>query len=188
MDGSRHALGAATVISGVFLTAEVVRKRRLDFFAGVILTGFVVGFAITFISGDARFMLVKDSVVTGLIGSAFLVSALIGKPLVYLAARSGMTGADPDRTAAFEERYRTRPAMRRAFVVLSGIWGAGLLIDAGLRVVLIYQLPVATMVWLSTLMMIVTFALLIGLSFALGRRWRAAGERADAAALAAATV
>ncbi|WP_067672009.1 VC0807 family protein [Nocardia miyunensis] len=179
------ALGAGTVVSGLFVLVEVVRKRKIDFFAGVILTGFVVGFAITFISGDARFMLAKDSVVTGLIGLAFLVSAVVGKPLVYLAARSGASGSDPAKAAAFEERYRTRPTMRRAFSRLSAMWGAGLLAEAALRVVLVYQLPVSTMVWLSTVMMVVTFALLMGISLALGRRWKAAAERADAAALAA---
>ncbi|MBY8863210.1 hypothetical protein K7711_42550 [Nocardia sp. CA2R105] len=181
------ALGAGTVISGVFLLAEVARKRKVDLFAGVILAGFVIGFAMTFLSGDARFMLAKDSVVTGLIGLAFLGSALIGKPLVYVAARSGMAGSDPAKAAAFEERYRTRPTMRRAFGVLSGIWGVGLLGEAALRVFLVYQLPVSTMVWLSTVMMAVTFAVLIGLSLVLGRRYKAAGDRAEAAALAAAS-
>ncbi|MQY20422.1 VC0807 family protein [Nocardia macrotermitis] len=179
------ALGVSTLISGVFMLVEVVRKRKVDFLAGVILAGFVVGFVLTFVSGDARFILAKDSVVTGLVGLAFLGSTLVGKSLIYLAARSGAAGGGPEKLAAFEERYRSRPTMRRAFVMMSVIWGAGLLAEAALRVFLIYQLPVSTMVWLSTVMTVVTMAVLIGLSVVAVRSLKAAGDREEAAALAA---
>ncbi len=168
------ALGAGTVISGVFVLAEVVRNRKIDVFAGVILAGFAVGLVLTFVSGDARFMIAKDSLTTALIGGAFLVSAAVGKPLTYVVARRGMAG-DPQRLAEFEEKYRTMPLVRRTLFMLTVVWGAGLIVEAAVRVVLVYQLPVATMVWLSTVMMVITFAALFGITVLIVRR---AGLRA----------
>ncbi len=176
------ALGAGTVVSGAILLTDTVRARKFDLFAGVMLGVFGIGLLLTFLSGDARFMIAKDSIGTGLVGSAFLISAAIGKPLTYVAALRGMTASDPAKAAAFEERYRSRPGMRQSFRRLTVLWGAGLLAEAVVRCVLAYQLPIATMVWLSTVLMIATMGGLTGLTVVLVKKWRAAAERADAAA------
>ncbi|MEV5647259.1 VC0807 family protein [Nocardia sp. NPDC052254] len=172
------ALGAGTVISGVFVIAEIVRKRRLDPFAAVILASFALGLVLTFISGDARFVVAKDSFTTALIGAAFLGSTLVGKPLIYVSAQRGMS---EQAAGAFRERYRTSPQMRRTLGSLSVIWGAGLCLEAALRVFLVYQLPIATMVWLSTVMMVITFGVLIAVTLIVVRRSRARAARGDAA-------
>lgn len=171
------ALGAGTVLSGVFVIAEIVRKRRLDPFAAVIMAGFVIGLVLTFVSGDARFVLAKDSFTTGLIGAAFLVSTAVGRPLIYVSAQRGMSA---EAAAAFRERYRTNPQMRRALRTLSVVWGAGLCAEAALRVVLVYRLPISTMVWLSTVMMGATFGALIAITLVVVRRARARAARAEA--------
>ncbi|MBO0856517.1 MAG: hypothetical protein J2P18_22445, partial [Nocardia sp.] len=179
------ALGAGTVVSGVFLITEIVRKRRLDPFAAVILASFTLSIVLTLIAGDARFMVAKDSFTTALIGAAFLLSALVGRPLIYLSAQRGMS---EEAAASFRERYRSRPRMRRLFAILSIIWGAGLCLEAGLRVVLVYHLSIPTMMWLSSVMMVLTFAILIAITIALVRRARAHNEEeaeVPAAAVAA---
>lgn len=173
------ALTGGTVLSGVFVIAEIVRKRRLDPFASVILASFVLGLVLTFISGDARFVIAKDSFTTALIGAAFLLSTAIGKPLIYVSAQRGMSA---DAAAAFRQRYRTSAPMRRVINTLSLVWGAGLCAEAALRVVLVYHLPIPTMVWLSTVMMVITFAILIAVTAAVVRRTRARVARAEAAA------
>ncbi len=172
------ALSGGTVLSGVFVVAEIVRKRRIDPFASVILASFVLGLGLTFASGDARFAVAKDSFTTALIGAAFLLSTAIGKPLIYVSAQRGMSA---DAAAAFRQRYRTSPQMRRVITTLSIIWGAGLCAEAALRVVLVYHLPIPTMVWLSTVMTAVTFGVLIAITMAVVRRARARAAHADAA-------
>ncbi|MBB5915200.1 intracellular septation protein A [Nocardia transvalensis] len=173
------ALGAGTVLSGAFVIAEIVRKRRLDPFAAVILASFALGLALTFASGDARFVVAKDSFTTALIGAAFLLSALAGKPLIYVSAQRGMS---EDGAAAFRERYRTTPGMRRVLGALSIIWGGGLCLEAALRVVLVYRLPIPTMVWLSNVMMAITFGILIAVTMVVVRRARARSVRTEAPA------
>lgn len=176
------ALSGGTVLSGVFVVAEIVRKRRIDPFASVILASFVLGLGLTFVSGDARFAVAKDSFTTALIGAAFLISTAFGKPLIYVSAQRGMAA---DAAAAFRQRYRTSPRMRRVLNALSLIWGAGLCAEAALRVVLVYHLPISTMVWLSTVMTAVTFGLLIAITMAVVRRARARAARAEEAAISA---
>ncbi|AHH19137.1 hypothetical protein NONO_c43530 [Nocardia nova SH22a] len=177
------ALGAGTVISGGFVIAEVVRQRRLDPFAAVILASFALGLVLTFVSGDARFVVAKDSFTTALIGAAFLGSTLVGKPLIYVSAQRGMSD---EAAAAFRERYRTTPGMRRTLGSLSIVWGAGLCLEAALRVFLVYHLPIPTMVWLSTVMMIATFGVLIAITLVVVRRARAQADTTPEPATAAA--
>ena len=54
------------------------RDRRLNPFATVMLLVFGIGLALAFVSGDPRFLLLKDSFVTGAVGLTFLVTALRG--------------------------------------------------------------------------------------------------------------
>ena len=177
--GDLVALGAGTALAGVFVLADVVRKRRLDAMAGVILAGFTLGIALTLVSGDARFVIAKESIASALFGAAFLVSVAVGKPLTYLAARHRLAESDPDAAAAFERRYRTVPDVRRSMRTLAVLWGAGLLCEAALRVVLVYHLPVSTMVWLSTVLTVVTIGGLIALTIAFVRRRRAAASTTE---------
>jgi hypothetical protein len=65
-----------------------------------------------------------------------------------------------DRDALAEE-YRTEPEARRIYRLSSQVWGFGLLLEAAVRIPLIYILPVSVMVGLSAALMIGTFAALI---------------------------
>jgi hypothetical protein len=173
------ALVAGTVLSGVVLLAEIARTRKMDLFAALVLAGFAVGLALTFLSGDVRFMIAKDSLTTALIGGAFLVSSMIGTPLTYLVAKRGMAG-DPERAAAFEQKYRTVPLVRRTLLLLTVVWGVGLLGESALRVLLVYRLSIPTMMWLSPVMMVITFGALIGITVLVIRRAAAVAAREQA--------
>ncbi|WP_069166674.1 VC0807 family protein [Nocardia altamirensis] len=159
-----HALGysdfagllAGTVLSGALLLVETIRSRRLEALPAIILAVFVFGLAASFISGDPRMLIAKDSAGTALIGSAFLISILVGKPLTYLAARKMATAGGPARLAGLEDAYRTEATTRRTFRVLAMMWGGGLIAEAVVRVVLAYQLPIHTMAWLSPVLMVAT--------------------------------
>ncbi|MFG1791280.1 VC0807 family protein [Nocardia sp. NPDC049149] len=159
-----HALGfsdfagllAGTVLSGALLLVETIRSRRLEALPAIILAVFVFGLVASFISGDPRMLIAKDSAGTALIGLAFVISILVGKPLTYLAARKMATAGGPARLAGLEDAYRTEPATRRTFRVLAMMWGGGLITEAAVRVVLAYQLPIHTMAWLSPVLMVAT--------------------------------
>ncbi|MFD6355519.1 VC0807 family protein [Nocardia tengchongensis] len=147
------ALMAGALFSGAVVLAGVIRARKVDALAALILAGFAFGIGSSLISGDARMIIVRDSVTTAAIGIAFLVSALLGKPLTYVAARKGLAGS-PEKLAQLDHKFRTNPLVRRLLNRIALMWGVGLAGESVLRVVLVYRLPIHTMTWLSSVLMI----------------------------------
>ncbi|WP_370944677.1 VC0807 family protein [Amycolatopsis sp. cg5] len=165
----RLALLTASLVAGGLMVFEAVKRKRLEIFSAVMLGVFGIGLVLSLISGDPRFMLVKESFGTATLGGAFLISCVVGKPLLYLAARRFQA----DETDKFERLYEN-PAARRRFKVLSSVWGVGLIAEALIRVVLCFRLPIDTMVALSPVLMIGTIALLLGFTARQVRRFKAA--------------
>ncbi|MFD8501089.1 VC0807 family protein [Amycolatopsis sp. NPDC059657] len=176
--GDRLALLTASLVAGGLMVFETVRLRRLEIFSAVMLGVFGIGLVLSLISGDPRFMLVKESFGTAILGGAFLISCVVGKPLIYLAARRFRAG-DPAKTREFEQLYDQNPAARRRFKALSLVWGAGLIVEAAVRVVLCFRLPIDTMVAVSPVLMIGTITLLLGLTARYVRRFKAAESNAQ---------
>lgn len=131
-----------------------VRMRKFDLFAGVMLVVFGLGFLTSFLTGDARFLLLKESIGTGVAAAAFLVSCAFGRPLLYHAAARLQGDA-----AAADEKWRTVPAFRRNLRVMTLTWGAALLVDAVVRIPLIYLLPVEAAVTVSSVLFIASLVL-----------------------------
>jgi hypothetical protein len=150
------SLLVGTIVSALRMGWVAVRERRLDAFATFLLILFGTGFVLTFITGDVRFLLAKDSVTSGTAGVVFLVSCLINRPLAYYAAKrfAGHAGREEFLSTA------DTPIMRRRWYLVSLIWGAGLLTDAILRIVAAYTLPIGIAADVSQALMVATFTLL----------------------------
>src|SRR5579884_3167279 len=100
------ALVATGVPSTLVSLVSIVRNRRIDFIAGVVLLGIVVGLLVTLISHDAKLLLVRESFFTVAFGLAFLVSLLFPKPLIYYATRTVLAGNDPEQVQRYEARWQ----------------------------------------------------------------------------------
>lgn len=166
------ALLAGALVSGALLVIEAIKARKLEVFSAFMLCIFAAGLVASLASGDARMMIVKDSFVTAAVGLAFGISALTAKPLIYFAARK----SHPE-PAVFEAAYWAAPVMRSRFKMMSAVWGVGFLIESAIRVVLAYQLPVSTMVWLSHVLMFGTIGLLVLITAKWGKRMAAKKSR-----------
>lgn len=153
----RPALLVATILAATRLIWVAVRRRQVTWFAAVMLAVFGLGLLLTFLAGDARFLLMKDSIVTAGVGIVFLLSALGGRPLTLSAAQT----SQPWRAAAIDEMFRTRKDLRRRFFISSVVWGVGLLTESVVRIPLVYSFSVDTMVGLSELMFWGTIGLLM---------------------------
>lgn len=152
------ALMVATAAAGLRLIAAAVWNRRVSWFAAVMLGVFGVGLGLAFIGGDARFLLLKDSVTTTVLGSVFLASLAGDHPLTLDGAQAWR----PRRAEELVQLYRSEPAARRAFRVSTLGWGLGLLGEAISRIPVIYLLPVDVAVGVSTVWMILAIALIAG--------------------------
>ncbi|MFF2661459.1 VC0807 family protein [Kitasatospora sp. NPDC058032] len=153
---------AALAWSSAFPVARtvlgLVGERTLNRFAALMLGVNLVGLALTAVSGDARLMLAKDSVLSGFMALAILASAPTARPLMSAALRPFLTKGDPARDDAWDRLATGSRAFRRHERLFSAVWGGALLAECAARVVGAFTLPVATMAWLSTVLLVAGLA------------------------------
>lgn len=151
------ALLAATAAAGVRLVVVALVSRRVSWFAAVMLGVFGVSLALAFVGGDPRFLLLKDSFTTAVIGVVFLVSLLGDHPLTLAGAQTWKPYEARDLGAL----YRSEPGVRRAFRVSALGWGLGMVGESVVRIPMVYLLPLSVAVGASTALMIAAMAGLV---------------------------
>ena len=156
--GTVAALGWSSVVPAVRTVWGVVAERTINAFAALILFANVVGLSLSLVAGDPRLMLAKDSGVSSAIGIGVLVSVAMGRPMMTAGMKPFLVKGDAEREAAFERLLSGSVAFQRAERRFSLVWGVMLLAECVARVVGAYTLPVDTMVWLGTVVMIGTMA------------------------------
>lgn len=120
---------------------EFVRKRRVDALSLLILAGIALSLAAFIGGGSVRFLQLRENLVTGLIGLIFLVSAAIGRPLIYGLARASMMRTSSQQAESFE-RLRDNVYFRGSMTLMTVVWGAGLILQTGLACVLVFTMSI----------------------------------------------
>jgi hypothetical protein len=136
----------------------LARERRVNALALLMLVVNGAGLLLSLLTGDPRLMPAKDGGVSSILGIAILVSVAFGKPLMSEVLRPLFTRGDAARAALWERLCRTSPEFRRGERLFSLIWGIALLAECVVRVVGAYTVPIDTMVWLSSTILLVTLA------------------------------
>ena len=170
----------ALAIAAIFPLGEMVyeatQTKRLGVIAIVSFIGIVVGFGLSFATGNAIFALLKDSLFTCVFGLLFLGSLATARPLIY-RLNLDLAGADPVARAASEALWE-RPAARQAFRLMTLVWGAGLLLEAGARVVAAIALPIASATAASPIISVFVIGTLLAWTVLYARARRASSARA----------
>ena len=161
----------ALMLGGVPPTAHAlytaISRRRLDGLALFTLSILIGSVATSFVIGSPRFLLAKDGWMTAVAGVWILVT-LRGTPFLQQFVQSLATGDVHTRLVTC---WRDSPAYRHALRVATSMWGVGLVLDAGVRVVLAYLLPIDQVPLVSTLQYFVAYAALqVGSRLYLRRR------------------
>jgi hypothetical protein len=157
---SMTALASSAIFPVLGTGWSFARTRRPDIIGVVSLTFILVGVATSVVSGDPRFVLVKDSLMTGLFGLLCLGSlVLVPRPLLFYFGRQFSSGGDPARAAAFESMWQY-PHFRAVMQVMTIVWGVGYLIEALVRVGLSFLLTIPVFLIVSPLL---AFGVTIGL-------------------------
>ncbi|MFF3739903.1 VC0807 family protein [Streptomyces sp. NPDC002566] len=141
---------------------SVVKERRTNALAGLILVVNVVSLSLSFVSGDPRLMLAKDSAVSSTVAIGIFLSVALGKPMMTAGMKPFLVKGDAAREAAWQRlasggSVRSADFLRRERV-FSVVWGVVLLAECVARVVGAYTVPVDTMVWLGGVVMAVSMA------------------------------
>jgi hypothetical protein len=139
--GQVHALLAATLPPILWSVIEFARNRRIDAVSIMVLAGIVLSLLAFFGGGSARFLQLRENLVTGLIGLAFLGSAAIGRPLIYQLAHAGELRKSPADANRFEA-LREKPRFRRAMTVMTLVWGFGLIGQTIVACVLVFRISI----------------------------------------------
>jgi hypothetical protein len=169
------ALLVATGLAGVRIVWVAVRERALNPFATVMLVVFGIGLVLALVSGDPRFLLLKNSIVTGAIGLVFVGTTLWGTPLTLAASQS----FQPARKAELRHEYETDPHVRHGHRLSSTVWGVGLILEALVRVPLVFLLPIDVMVGLGEAMTIAVIGGLLAWNISYVRRATARRQAAE---------
>ncbi|MFJ6084448.1 VC0807 family protein [Streptomyces sp. NPDC092369] len=151
------ALAWSSVVPALRTVWSLVRERRTNGLAGLILVVNVVSLVLSFVAGDPRLMLAKDSAVSSTIGIGILVSVALGRPMMTAGMKPFLIKGDRAKEAAWQRLASGRAAASADFLrkerTFSVVWGVALLAECVARVVGAYTIPVDTMVWLGTVVM-----------------------------------
>ena len=142
----------ALLVSGVFPAVGVsigaIRNRRLDVVGALVLAGIMVGTVLGVVTHSARLVLVEGSVPTAFFGVACLGSLWARHPLMFSVVRE-FTGPDTAKGHEMTRLWHDEPAFRRDFRVITAVWGVAFLVEAALRVVIVYSVSTGTALGIS---------------------------------------
>ena len=144
------SLALTSIPPAVRAVAGFAAERKANLLALLMLAVNLAGIVVSFLSGDPRAMIAKDSLVSSVIAIAILTSVVLRRPLMSAGLKPFMTKGRPERTAAWDRLSAGSRRFRRLELAFSTAWGVTLLADCAARLVGAYTLPVTTMVWLST--------------------------------------
>jgi hypothetical protein len=183
------ALSLAAILPSLSTVYSLVVRRRLDAMSLVVLATIVVTVILSMTAHDPRFLLARDGLITGLWGCWFFATLRARRPAAFLFARPLMEGRKWFGAEAWDPLWETSPQFRRIWRFSTIVFGTGLLLDAVIRMVMAYSLPVSIVPALGSALWPVTFALIqivtnvyyhrAGLYRILGAGW-AARPAADA--------
>jgi hypothetical protein len=184
--GDVGALIASSVPPVLWSIYQFVRARRIDALSLLIIAGIVFSLLALLGGGGAKFLQLRENLVTGLIGAIFLGSVAIGQPLIYHLARAGMNRNNQAGEAAEFQALRDNPFFKRVMRTMTLVWGLGLIARTAIAVYLVFQVSIPTFLAINPVLGYVTTGLLAGFTFWYARRARRIGAARRAAAEAAA--
>jgi hypothetical protein len=147
------AASVATLFRAISMS---VRLRRIDAVSVLIVGTLAASCAMTLVTGSARVLMVKDSVISAVAGIAFLGSAFTQAPLAW----QFVVRAAPDAAGEYRRRCTSNARYQRAMRVTTVVWGGGLCSEALVRIPVVLWLPVDLAAVASTALSVATVAAL----------------------------
>jgi hypothetical protein len=176
----------ALVLSGVFpalgVAVGVIQHRRLDVVGALVLAGIIVGAVLGLITHSARLVLMEGSVPTAIFGVASLGSLRTRRPLMYGMAVE-FIGPDTAKGREMISLWQYE-GFRRIFRVITAVWGIGFLLEAALRLAIVYNTSPGTALSLSKVTPYIWVGIFVAWTVAYGRYQEKKGRRMMATAAA----
>ncbi|MBX9267713.1 VC0807 family protein [Chromobacterium violaceum] len=120
---------------------ELWRTRRVDALSMMVLLGIALSLLAMLLGGGEKMLLLRESLLTGLFGIAFLLSLLLPRPLVFYLARATIERREEGGRERCE-RLWLQAGFRRGIRAMTAMWGVGLVVEMALRSWLAWHWPV----------------------------------------------
>jgi hypothetical protein len=160
--GNTWSIGAGTLVLGAGIIPMLLRRRRIDGFALLVLAEVALSVLLVTISSDARFILVRPSFYTAIAGIYAIVTCWTDRPFMMEVSRPMAAGGDARRAAAFDRAWFTSPTFRRTEQIMTFALGIVLIAEAILRVVTVYTQPRDAVVHASLISQLPATILFVG--------------------------
>jgi hypothetical protein len=131
--GEFGALLASALPPLLWSCAELIRHKRVDALSIMILSGIGLSLFALLLGGSPKLLLVRESLISGLVGIAFLVSAPLSHPLVYHLARAMAQRQESESGSNNFDEWWRQPGSQRMLRGITWGWGLGLTAEALLR-------------------------------------------------------
>ncbi|MET9079973.1 VC0807 family protein [Streptomyces sp. NPDC004232] len=135
------ALTVPGILIGVLTVMSTIRRRKLDVVGVLVLVELTATLGLTFATDDARIAACRQPLYV-VIGGAFCLATLVGhRPFTAVTTASMATFGDPLRVRAFETAWQEHPEYRQRQRTLTVAIGTIMIVDAAVRILLIYLFP-----------------------------------------------
>ncbi len=141
------ALIIATMIPLADNLYHIIKDKKIDAFAMFILVGFIIGIIAVLLGGNEKFLLLRESFITGILGFIFLISLIFPKPLIYYFAER-FSNSDKINKEFLEKRWES-PYFRHSIKLITLVWGIALVLEAIIKVVLVFILSISAFLVIS---------------------------------------
>jgi hypothetical protein len=175
------ALTVGGAVAGASTLVNSIRRKGLDAVGGLVLLEIAASIALLAFVRDARLLLIRPSVYTGVAAIYVMSSAFAGRPLSYAGSRPMAARGGPARLAAYERAWERSAAFRHTHRMVTFALGLGFAVDAVLRVLIVYTAPLERAAWLSNVPHAAAIVLMAASCALAGRRFsRLVDEQTDA--------
>ncbi len=169
--GEVPALLASSMPPIALSLVDFIRDRRIDALSILVLVGIALSLLAFVGGGSVKALQLREKFGTLAFGLAFLGSAAIGKPIIFYLARASYARKGAAEGAKLDAA-RNLPHVRRMMTVMTVVWGAGLVAEFAVSLVLVYALPITQYLMIGPVVGYVTIAALAVWTYRYVRRTR----------------
>jgi hypothetical protein len=155
--GGLVALALSAVPPAIESVWSVLRKRKLDMASALVLGGIAVSLVLIALGGSERVLLLRDSLITSVVGLVIAISAAFPRPIFFHLFRQ-VQGVDPDV---------------RAMRVLSVVMGLGLVVEMAVRTAMVFEMTTSRFLLISPFVQYGMTGALVAWALFYLRRYRA---------------
>jgi hypothetical protein len=131
--GLQGALIASSVPLLVWVALDYIRFEHFDARSALVLSGIAVSLVVSTTADTAWFYSVREPLVSGFIGTVFLISLLLERPLVFYLARSTLARERVGLQYHFDIWWQTRRSLVKSIRLMTVVWGTGLVAENAIR-------------------------------------------------------